>query len=357
MYQGVLFALLAAASFGASTPVAKLLLGSAPPLSLAALLYLGSGGGLALCIAVRRLYRRGATAQDGLTRQDAPWMAGAVLFGGVAGPVLLMYGLARTSGSTASLLLNLEAVLTAVLAWWVFRESADRRLVLGMLFIVAGGAILGWQSGNTEGDAWGAVLIALACLSWAIDNNLTRKVSGSDAMQIAAIKGLSAGTVSAMLALTAGQGMPAPLLSLAAGAVGFIGYGVSHVCFVLALRHLGTARTGAYFSTAPFVGAMLSLVLLQESPAAMFWLASALMAAGVWLHLTERHGHEHTHEAMHHHHMHRHDDHHQHQHDFEWDGKEPHAHPHHHEPMTHTHAHWPDLHHRHRHHGDEREPQ
>jgi drug/metabolite transporter (DMT)-like permease len=349
MYQGVLFALLAAVSFGASTPVAKLLLGSTPPFSLAALFYLGSGGGLALCLLLRRLFRRSPEAQAGLTRRDAPWMAGAVIFGGVAGPVLLMYGLSSTSGSTASLLLNLEAVLTAVLAWCVFGESADRRLVLGMVLIVAGGAVLGWQAGATAGDPWGAIFIALACLSWAIDNNLTRKVSGSDALQIAAIKGLAAGSVSAVLALGLGQSMPAPLVALTAGAVGFVGYGVSLVCFVLALRHLGTARTGAYFSTAPFVGAALSLILLQEVPGVSFWLACVLMAAGVWLHLTERHAHQHAHEAMMHNHMHRHDDHHQHAHDFEWDGKEPHAHPHQHEPMTHTHPHWPDLHHRHRH--------
>ncbi|MYM83667.1 EamA family transporter [Duganella sp. FT50W] len=349
MHQGVLFALLAAASFGASTPVAKMLLGSMPPFTLAALLYLGSGGGLALCLLARRLSRRARVAQAGLTRRDLPWLAGAVLFGGVAGPVFLMYGLARTTGSTASLLLNLEAVLTAALAWCVFGESADRRLVLGMTLIVAGGAVLGWHAGAAQGDTLGAMFIALACLSWAIDNNLTRNVSGSDAMQIATIKGLAAGTVSALLALALGQQLPAFAVALGAGVLGFVGYGLSLVCFVLALRHLGTARTGAYFSTAPFVGAALSLLVLQEAPDALFWVACALMAAGVWLHLSERHAHEHTHEVLTHSHQHRHDEHHQHQHDFEWDGKEPHVHPHHHQAMTHAHAHWPDLHHRHRH--------
>ena len=349
MHKGVLHALLAAATFGASTPVSKLLLGSMPPLTLAAVLYLGSGLGLSAWLAVRGIRNRGWEQGAGLVRADLPWLMGAVLFGGIAGPVLLMTGLMHTPASSASLLLNMEGVLTAMLAWFVFKENFDRRIFAGMLLIVAGGVVLSWPGEATQSTAWGAVAIAAACLCWAIDNNLTRKVSASDAVQIAAVKGLVAGGVNLALALATGQAMPSIWAGLAAGLVGLCGYGLSLVMFVLALRHLGTARTGAYFSAAPFVGAGLSLLLLRETPGAAFWIAGGLMAAGIWLHLTEHHEHEHTHDALEHAHEHVHDEHHQHEHDSDWDGREPHAHPHRHVPMTHAHPHTPDIHHRHSH--------
>jgi drug/metabolite transporter (DMT)-like permease len=348
MHQGVLYALLAAVTFGASTPIAKLLLGAMPPLTLAACLYLGSGLGLSAWLALRTFRTKDSHAGAGIVRADLPWLMGAVLFGGVAGPVLLMTGLTRTPASSASLLLNLEGVLTALLAWFVFKENFDRRIFAGMVLIVAGGVVLSWQGGGLS-VPWGALAIAAACLCWAVDNNLTRKVSASDAVQIAAVKGVVAGSVNLALALATGQAMPAAGAGLAAGLLGFCGYGISLVMFVLALRHLGTARTGAYFSAAPFVGAALSLLLLKEIPAPAFWIAGALMAAGICLHLTEHHEHEHTHEPLEHAHEHSHDEHHQHAHDFEWDGHEPHAHGHRHAPITHAHPHTPDIHHRHPH--------
>lgn len=349
MHQGVLYALLAAATFGASTPISKLLLGAMSPLTLAAVLYLGSGLGLSAWLAVRTIRLKGKRTGAGIVRADLPWLMGAVLFGGIAGPVLLMTGLTRTPASSASLLLNLEGVLTAMLAWFVFKENFDRRIFAGMILIVAGSAALSWQGGSDLSTPWGALAIAAACLCWAIDNNLTRKVSASDAVQIAAVKGLAAGSVNLALALATGLAMPTAGAALAAGLVGFCGYGVSLVMFVLALRHLGTARTGAYFSAAPFVGAALSLVLLKETPTAAFWVAGALMAAGIWLHLTEHHEHEHTHEPLEHAHEPPHDEHHQHEHDFAWDEQEPHAHAHRHAPITHAHPHAPDIHHRHPH--------
>lgn len=349
MHKGVLYALLAAATFGASTPISKLLLGTMAPLTLAGVLYLGSGLGLSAWLATRRIWNKGGQHGASLARSDLPWLTGAVVFGGIAGPVLLMTGLASTPASSASLLLNLEGVLTAMLAWFVFKENFDRRIFAGMVLIVVGGVVLNWQSDATISVPWGALAIAAACLCWAIDNNLTRKVSASDAVQIAAVKGMVAGSVNLALAVAAGQTLPTLGAGVAAGLVGFCGYGFSLVMFVLALRHLGTARTGAYFSTAPFVGAALSLLLLQETPAPAFWIASALMAAGIWLHLTEHHEHEHTHEPLEHAHDHVHDEHHQHEHDPDWDGQEPHAHPHKHVPMTHAHPHTPDIHHRHRH--------
>ena len=342
-------ALLAAVFFGASTPLAKLLVADISPVMLAGLLYAGSGLGLGVWLLLRRLLPTRTRAEAALQRRDLPWLAGAVLFGGVLGPVLLMLGLAHTPASTASLLLNTESVLTALIAWIVFRENVDVRIFLGMLAIVAGGVILSWSDAPSSGWPWGAFAIAGACACWAIDNNLTRVVSGGDPVQIAAIKGSVAGSINIAIALFIGQRFPGPLQLLAAGSIGLIGYGVSLVAFVLALRHLGAARTGAYFSTAPFVGAALSLVLLSETPGLSFWIAGALMAVGVWLHVSEQHVHEHEHEALDHEHLHRHDEHHQHAHDFEWDGREPHSHPHTHKPMIHSHPHYPDLHHRHEH--------
>ncbi len=341
-------ALVAAILFGASTPLAKTLLADIQPLMLAGLLYAGSGLGLGCCLLIRRLRPREADAESPLRSRDLPWLAGAVLFGGVLGPVLLMTGLAATPASSASLLLNLESVLTALLAWMVFRENVDARIFLGMLAIVAGGVVLSWSQAPS-GLPWGALAIAGACACWAIDNNLTRAVSGGDPMQIAAIKGAVSGTVNIGIALLIGYRLPSALPMASAAVIGLAGYGISLVAFVLALRHLGAARTGAYFSTAPFVGAALSLLLLRENPSYAFWIAGTLMALGVWLHISERHEHTHSHEALEHEHLHTHDAHHQHAHEAEWDGVEPHAHAHQHEPLTHSHPHYPDLHHRHRH--------
>ena len=342
----VIHALLAAALFGASTPFAKLLLGEVSPWLLAGLLYLGSGFGLVLV----RLLRDRGWKPSGLTAGEWPWLLGAIFFGGVLGPLALMFGLMHTSASTASLLLNLEAVLTAVIAWVVFKENADRRIVLGMLAIVAGGVVLAWPDGQGGATDWlGPLAIVGACLCWAIDNNLTRRVSASDALFIAGTKGAMAGVVNAGLALALGASLPAALVLVGTLSVGLLGYGISLVFFVLALRGLGTARTGAYFSIAPFIGTAVSLALLGESTSVAFWLAAALMGWGVWLHLTEHHEHEHIHEPMEHSHRHVHDAHHRHQHDFDWNGDDAHEHWHQHEALVHKHPHFPDTHHRHKH--------
>ena len=337
----ILYALVAAALFGASTPLAKLLVGEIAPLLLAGLLYLGSGIGLLLWFSLRRRERG-----SNLSKSEVPWLAGAIATGGVLGPVLLMTGLIRSDASTAALLLNLEAVFTAVIAWVVFRENVDRKVFLGMAAIVAGGAILSW-SGAPGAD--GSFLIAAACVAWAIDNNLTRRVSGGDPVFIAGAKGLVAGVVNVALALLYGANLPTPDLLAAAGTVGLLGYGLSLVLFVIALRHLGTARTGAYFSVAPFFGAALAFAVLPESASAAFWIAAGLMAAGVWLHVSERHEHTHVHEQLKHSHEHVHDEHHRHEHASAWDGREPHSHAHEHGGLRHSHPHYPDLHHRHRH--------
>lgn len=346
MNLSVLYALVAAALFGASTPLAKLLGVDTPPILLAGLLYLGSGVGLTLV----RLVRDRGWQRPGLPAGEWPWLLGAILFGGVLAPVALMFGLTRTAGASASLMLNLESVLTAVLAWVVFKENADRRIVIGMVSIVLGGVVLSWPQETTTAHDWiGPLAVAFACLCWAIDNNLTRKVSASDALFIAGSKGLAAGVVNGGLALAIGSQLPALGTLGSILLVGFLGYGVSLVLFVLALRGLGSARTGAYFSTAPFLGAAVAILMLGESVSVTFLLAATLMALGVWIHLRENHVHEHQHEPLDHNHRHTHDEHHQHEHDFEWDGTEPHSHPHVHAPTRHSHAHFPDVHHRHRH--------
>ena len=348
MNPGVASALGAAALFGASTPFAKLLLGEVSPLVLAAALYLGSGIGLATWISVRaRLPGREPVAS--IARPDWPWIAAAIAAGGVAGPILLMQGLARSDASSASLLLNLEAVLTAVIAWTLFRENVDRRVFAGMAAIVAGGVLLSVAAAPRTESFAGALLIGAACLAWAIDNNLTRRVSGGDAATLACLKGLAAGIVNLGLAIAFAAPFPSLAGWLGAGLLGLLGYGTSLVLFIVALRHLGTARTGAYFSVAPFFGAALALSMLGEKPGIAFWVAAGLMALGVWLHLSENHEHAHVHEELAHSHEHAHDAHHQHSHDPSWDGREPHVHSHRHAPLAHAHPHYPDLHHRHTH--------
>lgn len=346
MPPGVLASLSAALLFGAGTPLAKLLLAQASPLMLAALLYLGSGLGLAL---LRRI--RGAPAVR-MESGEIKWLAGAIAAGGVAGPVLLMMGLAGMPASAASLLLNAEAVFTALLAWFVFRENFDRRVALGMLAIVAGGLVLAWP-GRTSWPQWQpALFVTAACLAWAMDNNLTRKVSLADASWLAMVKGLAAGATNLALALSLGATWPAWPVVAAAGLVGFASYGASLTLFVVGLRELGTARTGAYFSVAPFFGAVVAIVLLGEPVTAPLLAAGVLMAIGVALHLSERHVHRHVHEALEHTHEHVHgagDVHHDHVHQPPVEPGTRHSHPHRHEPMVHSHPHYPDAHHRHEH--------
>jgi drug/metabolite transporter (DMT)-like permease len=344
---GVVYALTSAALFGISTPAAKVLVGSVHPAVLAGLLYCGAGIGIAV---LRRVLPSVTGAREvAIGCPDWPWLAGAIALGGVAGPLLLMFGLARTDAVTASLLLTLESAATALIAWFVFQENFDRRVALGMICLVAGAAVLSWSGAPTLGSLIGPLAIAGACVAWGLDNNLTRKVSLSDPLQIVELKGLIAGPFNLLLGLAIGAKMPSLSTAVVAGVVGFFGYGVSLALFVLALRHLGTARTGAYFSTAPFLGSLVAVIALGESVTTQLVAAGALMAFGVWLHLTERHEHEHTHEPMAHAHPHVHDEHHQHAHGPLDPPGEPHTHFHEHKPGRHAHPHVPDMHHSHHH--------
>jgi len=348
---GPTLAILAALLFGASAPLAKLLVRDLSPWMLAGILYLGSGGGLLLFRLLRGLSGRGRRGERGLRGVEWGWLLAAIAAGGVAAPVLLLAGLAATSASSASLLLNLEGVFTALLAWFVFREGFDRRLVAGMAAIVAGAVVLSWDATGDGGAAgagpWGPLAVAAACLLWAVDNNLTRKAALADPVDIAMLKGLVAGGTNVGIALALGAAPPGPGVTAAAMVVGLLGYGVSLVLFVLALRWIGAARTGAYFSTAPFVGGVMALVLFDEALTVRLAVAAALMGIGGWLHLTEGHDHEHSHEALLHDHPHVHDAHHRHHH--EGPVAEPHSHPHRHGALRHRHPHFPDAHHTHAH--------
>lgn len=347
-WPGAPLAIGSAALFGASTPLAKMLLGNGiGPWLLAGLLYLGSGVGLGIFYAARKLLGA-ASAEAPLRLSDLLWLGLTILSGGVLGPVLLMLGLSRTPASSAALLLNLEGIATMAIAWVVFRESTDRRIIVGAAAILGGAILLSWTGGPTP-VGWGAVFIAGACLAWGIDNNLTRKVSHADPVQIAAAKGLVAGVTNIVLALFAGSFLPDIQLVSEAAVIGFLGYGVSLVLFVFALRNLGSARTGAYFSTAPFIGAVLAIAMFAEPITPQLVGAAFLMGLGLWLHLAERHAHKHTHIAQEHEHKHIHDAHHEHQHGANDPPGEPHSHRHKHLPLTHKHAHFPDLHHRHEH--------
>lgn len=342
-HRGVLAAIGAAALFGAGTPVAKLLLTHTSPWLLAGLLYLGSGAGLWAW----RLLSRAQTVR--LQRAELGWLAGAVVAGGMLGPLLLMTGLAGMAAADASLLLNAEGVFTAVLAWFVFKENFDRRIAFGMIAIVAGAAILSWPGKSGVRALWPSLAVLGACLAWAIDNNLTRKVSVADASFIAMTKGLVAGATNLALAFATGATWPSGAVVAGAGLLGLLSYGTSLVLFVVALRHLGTARTGAYFSVAPFFGAVLAIGLLGEPLTLQLVLAGCLMVIGVWLHLTESHGHRHAHEPLEHSHEHDHDEHHRHIHADGSPAASRHAHWHRHEPVVHSHEHYPDIHHQHPH--------
>jgi drug/metabolite transporter (DMT)-like permease len=345
LWPGVPLALASALSFGLATPLSKILLTTVEPQLLAGLLYLGAGMGLGGVHLARPAL--GIPAQEApLRKSDMPWLGAIILSGGIIGPLLLMLGLFRTQAAPGALLLNLESLATMGLAWLVFRENVDRRLLFGAFAILAGAVTLSWEGRGIDLNA-GTGLIAGACLAWGIDNNLTRKLSAADPVVIAMLKGLVAGAVNTGLALWLGAALPSAGILGAAAVTGFAGIGVSLVLFVLGLRHLGTARTGAYFSLAPFIGALLSIIFLNEPLTAKLAIAGALMGFGLWLHLAERHEHRHKHEGLEHEHSHIHDEHHQHAHD--GPVTEPHSHWHRHKPVRHTHPHYPDLHHRHQH--------
>jgi drug/metabolite transporter (DMT)-like permease len=338
-----LLALASAALFGAAAPALKPITGAIHPVLLAGLLYLGSFLGLAVARAVRGTAR----GEAALSRRDLPALAGAIIAGGLAAPVLLVWGLSGLAASATSLLLAAEAVLTMLLAAMLFREPVASRIWIAAVLILGAAALLAWTPGLSIPVSLHALAVLGACLLWGLDNNLTSRISLADPFAIAMWKGLVAGGVNTAIGLALAPAAP-DASWLGALAVGAVGYGASLVLYLLALRHLGAARTAAHFGTAPFFGAALAIALLGEPVTPVLAAAFALTAAGTWLALSERHHHEHVHATMEHEHRHVHDAHHQHAHSAD-EGPEPHSHRHRHESMRHRHAHFPDLHHRHRH--------
>ncbi len=343
-------ALLAAVLFGASAPLAKLLLGEIQPVSLAALLYLGSGTGILIFKILSSVFRASSEKEAGLAQSDLKWLAGAVFAGGVAAPILLLFSLRATAASTASLLLNFEAVATAVIAALVFKEAIGRRTIWVLLMVTLASILLSWDTSGQWGISLGALGILGACILWGIDNNLTRNISAKDPLMIVLVKGLGAGSFSLILSFILGNELPGLTTILAALILGSLSYGLSIVLFIRAMRGLGAARTGALFGTAPLVGAGLSLLVFRDTPSLQFWIALPLIAIAVVLLLSEKHGHRHAHEELTHEHSHRHDDgHHNHTHSGLTDRSLTHSHVHTHEYLEHDHPHVPDIHHRHTH--------
>ncbi len=341
-------ALIAALFFGCITPATKFLAKDLPPQSMAGLLYAFAGIGLLAILLFKKDFLK---AFSRVQNKDYKWFSLATVFGGILGPAFLTYGIHYISGSTASLLLNLEAVLTSLIAWFIFKEHFEKKIVYGMILIILGCLTLSLNSTVTSGtdSPLGFLLISLACLSWGIDNNVTRNISHLDPLLIASFKGLIAGSSNLFLGYLIGERLVLNFEILQIGIVGFFGIGISLVAFIVSLGSIGTARTGAIFSTAPFIGSILSITFLGESLTLPLAVALILMAGGVWFHLSEDHYHEHSHKELAHSHEHIHDEHHQHSHSSNDPNGELHTHRHVHLPMIHKHPHFPDIHHQHEH--------
>jgi drug/metabolite transporter (DMT)-like permease len=337
----ILQALLAAVFFGASAPIAKLLLGDVPPILMAAFLYLGSGTGISLI----KLYQRATRKQKeaGIKSPDVKWLAGAIISGGILAPILLMISLKNTPASTASLLFNFEGVGTTLIALFFFRESISRRALGAILAITVASVFLSTNFQSGLGFSLGAIGVISACVLWGLDNNFTRNISAKDPLTIVAWKGLVSGTFSLILGLSLGQRIPAITSILSILLLGFLSYGLSTMLFIYSMRGLGAARTSALYGTAPLAGVLLSIVIFKDPLTLLFGIAAIMMVAGTLLLANEEHAHFHIHMPVVHEHRHMHDD------EFHGHGNERDAHSHEHEhPQTqHEHGHMPDIHHRH----------
>ena len=339
----ILQALLAAVFFGASAPIAKLLLGDIAPIFLASFLYLGSGTGTLLVKLTQRM--RSKEAEAGIKSPDIKWLAGAIISGGIAAPIVLMVGLKSTPASTASLLLNFEGVATTLIALLFFKEAIGRRAWTAIIVITLASIFLSTNFESGFGLSLGALGIILACVLWGVDNNFTRNISGKDPLTIVAWKGLVAGTFSFLLAFFLGNPFPSLTTILGTLALGFVSYGLSTILFIRSMSKLGAARTSTLYGTAPLAGVLFSIAIFREIPSFFFIIAAILMIGGVFLLINEEHSHSHVHTALFHEHSHRHDDP-AHEHD---NTREVHSHEHEHPAEEHDHDDMPDIHHRHAH--------
>ena len=342
-------AIISALFFACMPPGVKLLEKFLPPQSLAGIIYLFAGLGLfVVLIFTKKMF----IAFSHFKRQDVKWLVFVIFFGGVLAPAFFVYGARQMSSSMSSLLLNLEVVFTALLAWFIFKEHFIWRIFWGISLIVFGCVVLVFHSEifGENNSFWGVILVGLSCLAWALDNNFTRQISHLNPLLIAAIKGLLAGTANLSIGLFLGEQFQVGVAFWGAGFLGILVVGVSLTAFVISLGKIGTARTGAILASPSFIGAFLSLVFLREELSFQLLLSMILIASGVWLHLSEEHDHEHTHEMLEHAHLHLSDEHHQHKHEGMGElAEEPHDHWHYHEKLTHRHSHFPDIHHRHLH--------
>jgi drug/metabolite transporter (DMT)-like permease len=350
--RAYLYVIASAMFFGLSAPLSKILVRGISPVALAGLLYLGAFLGLSIiALGRRRLAPKSAGGGSPLRKRDLVWLAGSILTGGILGPICLLIGLSKISGTAASLLLNLEGVATALIAVFVFRESAGRKIWIALGLMTCAGVVLSWDSGQGRFEIAGSLLVALAMACWGLDNNFTRNIADKDPLLIARIKGLVSGTVSLALAIGLGLRLPLDGSLLWGLLLGAFSYGLSLVLYIHALRHLGAFRAGAFFSLAPFIGAVVSLAILPEPARWVLLPGAAFMALGVVLLASENHEHHHRHERLVHTHAHVHGDgHHFHDHPGLLSAAEAHSHEHVHEESDHIHGHWPDIHHRHGHH-------
>lgn len=344
--RGPLLALLSAVLFGVSPPLAKLLMGNVSPFALAGLLYLGSGIGLGLLAILRR--DKIWIQFNKLPALPFAKLAGAIISGGVLAPLCLAYAIRSGSASEISLLLNLETVMTMLIAWLIFREYIGIWVWTGMLFMITGAALIALTPSQHLTVSRSALFVIAACAFWGLDNNLTRGIDQLSANAIATVKGLFAGSFSLGLGLVLAPHAFAALPIFGLLALGAFSYGMSLILFIEALQRIGASRASTYFASGPFIGVIISIVILGESPPAYYWIAAVAMLVGLAVLLRERHIHEHAHQELLHRHRHLHDSHHAHEHEGS-QPPEPHDHWHRHKPVTHSHFHWPDLHHRHKH--------
>ena len=347
------YGLLSALLFGAGTQLSKLMLTSVPPVTMAGLIYMGSGLGLLIMTSLMSFAGR-ERSEARLSRRDIPWLLGTMLFGTLLAPITLMFGLTYTPAATAALLLNFEGVATTIVAVLWVREPVGRRMWAALALIVTSCMLLSYRPDAIYGISFGALGVLLACSFWGIDNNVIQKLSGKNPITIVMLKGLCMGTVVFLISRFLGEAMPEPWQILAGMAIGFLFIGgLMSTCLMLAIRGLGSARGAAILSLSPFFGVVFAFLLSDDLPGEHFLLAFIIMVAGSYLLLTEKHCHEHTHPALTHEHRHRHDDlHHDHIHSPDDPPIGPagyHSHVHTHETLTHTHPHSPDIHHRHVH--------
>lgn len=341
----IFYAILAAICYGVSTPVSKFLLQYVPSAFMAALLYIGAGAGMSVVSAFRGRQIRQKEAR--LAKKELPYVIAMIILD-IAAPFLLMTGLSMTTAATASLLSNFEIVATAMIAFFAFKEAVGKRMWLAISLITIASIILSVEDLSSFTFSPGSALILAACACWGIENNCTRMLSLKNPAQIVIIKGIGSGTGSLLIALSTGHYTTSILPIAGALLLGFITYGLSIYFYILAQRHLGAARTSAFYAFAPFIGVGLSLITFREFPAVSFILGLILMIIGTYFTVFENHRHSHVHQEIKHEHRHCHDDgHHNHKHDFPVEGE--HNHIHFHEKQVHNHLHMPDIHHSHAH--------